>query len=135
MAMNAAFFNALRTAGKSAITHIGLVDETGTELTGGSPAYARQAVTWADGADGVMSARTIPRERTISTRAAAVSPAASSFSAFVACVSAPLPNATHRTSSTRMESSCAGVWADTGSAMVSAISAHRTARITTLPRS
>lgn len=55
MAMNAAFFNALRTAGKSAITHIGLVDETGTELTGGSPAYARQAVTWADGADGVMS--------------------------------------------------------------------------------
>ena len=55
MAMNAAYFNALRTAGKSAITHIGLVNASGVELTGGTPAYARQAVTWADGADGVMN--------------------------------------------------------------------------------
>jgi hypothetical protein len=55
MAMTAAYFNALRTEGKTLITHIGLVDETDTELTGGSPAYARKAVTWADGADGVMS--------------------------------------------------------------------------------
>lgn len=52
--MNATFRNALRTEGKSLITHIGLVNAGGTELTGGSPAYARQAVTWADGADGVM---------------------------------------------------------------------------------
>lgn len=36
----------LATEGAAAITHIGLVDETGTELTGGSPAYARKAVTW-----------------------------------------------------------------------------------------
>jgi hypothetical protein len=53
--MAAAYHNALRTAGKAAITHIGLVDETGTELTGGSPAYTRIAETWADGADGVMN--------------------------------------------------------------------------------
>lgn len=51
--MNAAYLNLIRDAGQAAITHIGLVDETGTELTGGSPAYARQAVTWTDDGDGV----------------------------------------------------------------------------------
>jgi hypothetical protein len=55
MAMLAAYHNALRTAGKAAITHIGLVNASGTELSGGSPAYARIAETWADGADGVMN--------------------------------------------------------------------------------
>jgi hypothetical protein len=53
--MTAAFHNALRTTAKSTITHIGLVDETGTELTGGSPAYTRIAEAWADGADGVIN--------------------------------------------------------------------------------
>lgn len=53
-AMLAAYLNALRDEGKTLITHIGLVDETGTEISGGSPAYARKAVTWADGGDGVM---------------------------------------------------------------------------------
>lgn len=53
MAMNAAFLNALRDEGQALITHIGLVDDGGTELTGGSPAYARQAVTWTDDGDGV----------------------------------------------------------------------------------
>jgi hypothetical protein len=53
--MTAAYHNALRTAGKAAITHIGLVDQNGTELTGGSPAYTRIAESWSDGADGVMS--------------------------------------------------------------------------------
>jgi hypothetical protein len=51
--MNTAYLNLIREAGQSAITHIGLVDDTGTELTGGSPAYARKAVTWTDSADGV----------------------------------------------------------------------------------
>lgn len=55
MPMLAAYLNALRTEGKTLITHIGLVDDVGAELSGGSPAYARQAVTWADGADGIMS--------------------------------------------------------------------------------
>lgn len=54
MAMLAAFFNALRDEGQTLITHIGLVDDSGDELTGGSPAYARQAVTWTDDGDGVM---------------------------------------------------------------------------------
>lgn len=53
--MNATYLNALRTHAKSLITHIGLVDDGGTELAGGSPAYARIPVTWADGADGVMN--------------------------------------------------------------------------------
>jgi hypothetical protein len=52
--MNATYHNALRTHGKSIITHIGLVNGSGTELSGGDPAYARVAVTWSDGADGVM---------------------------------------------------------------------------------
>jgi hypothetical protein len=43
MAMSDAFLNELRDAGIAAITHVGLVDETGTELTGGDPAYARIA--------------------------------------------------------------------------------------------
>jgi hypothetical protein len=30
----------------AATTHIGLLDRTKTELTGGSPAYARQTITW-----------------------------------------------------------------------------------------
>lgn len=51
--MNAAYYNAIRDHGQSLITHIGLVDDVGTELTGGSPAYARQAVTWTDDGDGV----------------------------------------------------------------------------------
>lgn len=45
---------ALTNAGRSlavdgvagTITHIGLANLTGTELSGGTPAYARQAVTW-----------------------------------------------------------------------------------------
>ena len=56
--MNATYRNALRTEGKTLITHIGLIDNTDTELTGGTPAYARKAVTWADGTDGVMRPNT-----------------------------------------------------------------------------
>jgi hypothetical protein len=53
MPMNAAYLNAVRDHGQSLITHIGLVDDVGAELTGGSPAYARQAVTWVDDGDGI----------------------------------------------------------------------------------
>jgi hypothetical protein len=42
--MNATFYTALAGHGTSLITHIGLFDSTGTEISGGS--YARQAVTW-----------------------------------------------------------------------------------------
>ena len=54
MAMSAAYLNAIRDQGKTLITHIGLVDDGATELTGGSPAYARIAVTWTNDGDGVM---------------------------------------------------------------------------------
>ena len=50
MAMNAAYLNAIRDHGQSLITHIGLVNAAGVELSGGG--YARQAVTWTDSADG-----------------------------------------------------------------------------------
>lgn len=53
--MNAAYLNFLRTSAKAQLTHVGLVDENGDELTGGSPAYARIAESWADGANGVMN--------------------------------------------------------------------------------
>ena len=54
MTMLAAYHNALRDQGKTLITHIGLVNNVGTELSGGSPAYARLAVTWNNDGDGVM---------------------------------------------------------------------------------
>lgn len=51
--MNATYLNAIRDHGQGLITHIGLVDDVGAELSGGSPAYARRAVTWTDDGDGV----------------------------------------------------------------------------------
>lgn len=42
--MNATFHAALATHGASLITHIGLVNSGGVEISGGG--YARQAVTW-----------------------------------------------------------------------------------------
>lgn len=42
----------LAPAGASAITHIGLVDDTGNELTGGS--YARLPVTWTAPSGGLI---------------------------------------------------------------------------------
>jgi hypothetical protein len=49
--MSDGYRNAVGDAGAALITHIGLVDAATTEITGGDPAYARQAVTWvaADG--------------------------------------------------------------------------------------
>lgn len=47
--MNGAFHNSLAAHGASLVTHIGLVDDNGDELTGGS--YARQAITWSGAAN------------------------------------------------------------------------------------
>jgi hypothetical protein len=44
--MNSTFLGVLRDAGEGVITHIGLVDASGDELS--SASYARQAVTWTD---------------------------------------------------------------------------------------
>ena len=54
MAMNETYRNAIADYGAGLITYIGLVDESGIELSGGSPAYARQAVTWTVASDGVI---------------------------------------------------------------------------------
>lgn len=54
MAMNEDYLNAIADEGGTLITHIGLVDETGTEITGGDPAYARQAVTWTAASGGTI---------------------------------------------------------------------------------
>lgn len=52
MAMNTAYLNFIANAGRAEISHIGLVDENGDELTGGS--YARKAVTWTAAANGLI---------------------------------------------------------------------------------
>ncbi|WP_091079037.1 hypothetical protein [Nonomuraea wenchangensis] len=52
MAMATAFLNVCADAGGAAITHIGLVNGSGTELTGGS--YARKAVTWTTASNGLI---------------------------------------------------------------------------------
>lgn len=52
MAMATSYLNAIATEGAALITHIGLVDETGTELTGGS--YARKAVSWGAASSGTV---------------------------------------------------------------------------------
>jgi hypothetical protein len=54
MAMTEGFKNYLLDTGIDVITHIGLIDDTDTELTGGDPAYARKAVTWGDASGGVV---------------------------------------------------------------------------------
>ena len=43
--MDSNFHNALAAYGAGLITHIGLVNGSGVEISGGS--YARQAITWA----------------------------------------------------------------------------------------
>lgn len=50
--MNVTYRNAIANHGASLITHIGLVDEVGDEIAGGS--YARQAVTWTSADDGII---------------------------------------------------------------------------------
>lgn len=52
MPMSTAYLNLTAQAGGTAITHLGLVDDTGTEITGGT--YARQAVTWTTAANGLI---------------------------------------------------------------------------------
>jgi len=45
--------NAIVDGLASVTTHIGLLDASGTEITGGTPAYARKAVTWTAAAAGI----------------------------------------------------------------------------------
>lgn len=52
MAMSTAYLNGTANAGADLITHLGLVDETGTEISGGT--YARQPVTWTEADDGLI---------------------------------------------------------------------------------
>jgi hypothetical protein len=54
MAMTVGYRNAIGDAGGALITHIGLVDQLGAELSGGNPAYARKAVTWTAAAGGTV---------------------------------------------------------------------------------
>lgn len=52
MPMDTAYLNSIADDGAALITHIGLVDDTGTELS--SAGYARQAVTWTSASSGVV---------------------------------------------------------------------------------
>lgn len=50
--MTVGYRDAIADHGGTLITHIGLVDETDTEISGGT--YARQAVTWTTASDGTI---------------------------------------------------------------------------------
>ena len=52
--MNENYRNGVATHGGTLVTYIGLVDNTGVELSGGDPAYARQPVTWTSPVDGLI---------------------------------------------------------------------------------
>lgn len=52
--MNASYRNAIATHGATLLTHIGLVNNLGVELSGGTPAYARRAVAWTAPSNGIM---------------------------------------------------------------------------------
>ena len=54
MAMNQTYLNAIADAGAALITHVGLVNGSGVEISGGTPAYARQAVTWTSASGGMV---------------------------------------------------------------------------------
>ena len=54
MAMNTTYLNEIADDGGAYITYIGLVDSGGTEISGGSPAYARQAVSWTSASGGTI---------------------------------------------------------------------------------
>jgi hypothetical protein len=50
--MNESYMNAIQNHGASLITHIGLVNGSGVEISGGT--YARKAVTWTAAANGLI---------------------------------------------------------------------------------
>ncbi|MEV1199467.1 phage tail fiber protein [Microbispora rosea] len=52
MAMTTAYLDAIAAAGRTTVTHIGLVNGSGVEISGGS--YARKAVTWTTSSSGTI---------------------------------------------------------------------------------
>lgn len=54
MSMNTTYLDNIANHGAGLITYIGLVDDTGTELSGGDPAYERQSVSWQAASDGTI---------------------------------------------------------------------------------
>lgn len=52
--------NAMLTELSSLITHVGLTTDADAEISGGSPAYARKAITWGTPSGGSMSASNQP---------------------------------------------------------------------------
>lgn len=52
MAMSTGFINAIADHGAGLIKYIGLVDGSGTEISGGT--YARKAVTWTSASSGTV---------------------------------------------------------------------------------
>ncbi len=54
--MNEAYRNMVANYGGTQVTHIGLIDDEGDELTGGEEGseYARKAVTWENADDGLI---------------------------------------------------------------------------------
>lgn len=60
MGYNASGKNLMLDALGAAVGYAGLLNASGTEISGGSPAYARKAVTWNAAATGAMTASNQP---------------------------------------------------------------------------
>lgn len=60
MALNDTAKNLMLAELATVAVYVGLTDDTDTELTGGSPAYARQAITWNAPSAGAMTASNQP---------------------------------------------------------------------------
>jgi len=60
MALNTDAKNAMLTELASLITYVALTNDTDTELSGGSPAYARKTITWNTPSGGAMTASNTP---------------------------------------------------------------------------
>lgn len=60
--MNNSYLNAIADHGKSLLLFIGLENASNQELSGGSPSYARKAVTWGTTTNGAFSATNVPIE-------------------------------------------------------------------------
>lgn len=52
--------NLMLTEWKGAALYVGLLNDSDVEISGGSPAYARKAVTWGTAASGAISASNVP---------------------------------------------------------------------------
>lgn len=53
--MNATYLNYIANYGATILTHVGLKNAANEEISGGTPAYSRQPITWEQSVDGSIA--------------------------------------------------------------------------------